>query len=318
MFVSNIHKIPGSLIILVVICFGVVSCRGDGRVLDETPTRGKISISVDDSYELIIESEINAFVHVYPYAEITAQYKPEYDVVSDFLNDSVKVIVSSYQLREDQIQDLRDQLVIVRSTAIAHDALAIIIHQENLDSLLTYNTIKDIFQGKISSWKQINAQSKLDKINVVFDHTRSGNIRYFKEKFGLTGNLPENFYAVESNEEVINYISRNRHGLGIISMNWISDQDDALSKSFINRIKVVGLSQPYLDENTFHLPSQGSIYNKSYPFTREVYCHSRESFAGLGSGFISWLAGEKGQRIILKSGLLPATMPIRLVQVTTD
>jgi len=45
---------------------------------------------------------------------------------------------------------------------------------------------------------------------------------------------------------------------------------------------------------------------------------SRESFSGLGSGFISFVAGEKGQRIILKSGLVPATMPIRLVKVKKE
>ena len=42
---------------------------------------------------------------------------------------------------------------------------------------------------------------------------------------------------------------------------------------------------------------------------------NRETFAGLGSGFISFVAGEKGQRIILKSGIVPAAMPIRLIQI---
>ena len=46
--------------------------------------------------------------------------------------------------------------------------------------------------------------------------------------------------------------------------------------------------------------------------------HSRESFTGLGSGFVSFVAGEKGQRIILKSGLIPATMPIRIIQVNNE
>jgi phosphate transport system substrate-binding protein len=44
----------------------------------------------------------------------------------------------------------------------------------------------------------------------------------------------------------------------------------------------------------------------------------RESFSGLGSGFVSFVAGEKGQRIILKSGLVPATMPIRIIQTKKE
>jgi len=42
---------------------------------------------------------------------------------------------------------------------------------------------------------------------------------------------------------------------------------------------------------------------------------NREYFSGLGTGFAQFIAGEKGQRIFLKSGLVPAQMPIRLVEV---
>jgi phosphate transport system substrate-binding protein len=318
MIIPENKNIIAPLLFYFVISFGLVSCRGNTQELNETPTRGKTRISVDESFQLLIDSEINTFMTLYPYAYITAEYKPEYDVIADFMNDSVKVVVSSYKLLDNQVEKLRTQLIVARTTTIAHDALALIINKENIDSLLNYNTIQDIFHGKISNWKQINDQSNLDDISVVFDHSRSGNVRYFKEKFGIKDTLPDNFYALNSNEEVINYISESRNGLGIISVNWISDPDDSLSMSFINKIKVVGVSQPYLDENTFYLPYQGSIYNKTYPFTREVYCHSRETFAGLGSGLISWLAAEKGQRIILKSGLVPATMPIRLVMVETE
>jgi phosphate transport system substrate-binding protein len=42
---------------------------------------------------------------------------------------------------------------------------------------------------------------------------------------------------------------------------------------------------------------------------------SREARAGLASGFIAFVAGEKGQRVVLKAGLVPATMPVRIVEV---
>ncbi len=303
------------ILILAGFIFSLVSCKYDRQAINETPTSGNIKISVDESYKLLMDAEINTFTQMYKYAEVTAEYKPEYDVISDFINDSVKVIVTSQKPTEDQIEYLRTQQVIVRTVTLAYDALAIILNKTNADSLLQYNTIEEIFHGRISSWKEIHPESKLDKIAVIFDHTKSGNIRYFKKKFDITGNLPDNFYAVNNNEEVINYISRNKNGLGIISVNWISDKDDSLSMSFINKIKVAAISHPHMDPGTYYRPYQGSIYNKSYPFTREVYIVSRETFAGLGSGFISWVVGEKGQRIVLKSGLVPATMPIRLIQI---
>jgi phosphate transport system substrate-binding protein len=311
---SNFKILTIQLLILVTIITGIVACTGKKKPLDERPTRGVIRISVDESYKLLIDAEIYTFTTFYQYAKITPDYKPEWDVISDFMNDSVQVIVTNNKLTEDQTEYLREQNFIVKTVTFAYDALAIIINKENNDSLLTYNNIQDIFTGKKTSWKEITAESKLDKISVIFDNSKSGNVRYFKEKFEITGNLPDNFYAVNNNEEVIDHISRNINGMGIISASWISDTNDSLSMSFINKIRVAAISQPFMDESTYYHPYQASIYNKSYPFTREVYLISRETFAGLGSGFIAWMTNEKGQKIVLRSGLVPATMPIRIQQ----
>lgn len=292
-----------------------ISCLSGGKKNnDETPTRGNIKISVDESYQPIIDSEIYAFTSFYSYAKITPSYKPEVDIINDFMNDSVRVIVTNKKLTDAQIQHLRDTLIIARTNIFAYDALALIVNKENRDTLLTYNTVKDIFLGNTTSWKEINSNSKLDKISVVFDNTKSGNIRYFKEKFEINTKLPNNFYAVNSNTDVIDFISKNPNSLGIISVNWISDKDDPRCQKFISEIRVVGVTSQF-DNSTFYFPEQGSIYNKTYPFNREVYLISRETFAGLGSGLISFITHDQGQRIILKSGLVPATAPIRLIQV---
>lgn len=297
----------------------LVTCKNQGTaVIRETPTSGNIMIEADDSFKPILEAEIDTFTSFYKDAHITPVYKTEKDLIADFLNDSVKVIVTSWVPTEEQKQLLLASQVVVRTTAVAFDALAIVLNRSNADSLLTYDNVQDIFNGKITDWNQINKSSGLGKINIIFDNDRSGNIRYFRERFNLPVQLPSNYFAVNNNPEVIDYVSKSPGAFGIVSVNWISDREDSLSISFVKKVKVAGVSLQYLDPNSFYLPVQGSIYDKSYPFVRDVNMVSRESFSGLGSGFISWVAGEKGQRIILKSGLVPATMPIRLIQVRNE
>jgi phosphate transport system substrate-binding protein len=292
------------------------SCGNKGpRVLDETPTRGNIKITVDESFQPLLDTEVFTFTHLYTSGNVTPQYKPEFDVIEDYMNDSVKVIVSSKKLTDYQIQHLRESQTIARTTTFAYDALALVTNKSNQDTLINYSTIKDIFLGKITRWNEINPKSKLGEIQVIFDNTKSGNIRYFKELFEVNDNLPGNFFAVKTNPEVIDFVSRNPDALGIVSVNWISDKDDSLSMSFVRKINVLAISQPYFNDGSYYRPYQGSIYDKSYPFVREIYLISRETFAGLGSGFINWACAEQGQRIVLKSGLVPATMPIRLVQI---
>ena len=120
---------------------------------------------------------------------------------------------------------------------------------------------------KIETWQN----------QVIFDNTKSGNIRYFKELFEIKDSL-NNFYAVNNNAEVIDFVSRNPDALGIISVNWISDKDDSLTMSFIKKIKVLAVSQQFINDGRYYRPHQGFIYDKSYPFVREIYLISRETF----------------------------------------
>jgi len=297
----------------------MISCLSRGpKALDETPTRGNITISVDESFQPIIDTEVYTFTSLYQNAFVKPVYKPEFDVVNDFMDDSVRVMVTSKKLSDDQVQYLKEKLIVVRTVTFAYDALALITNLENLDTLLSYNNVRDIFKGQVKSWKDIDQKSKLGKISVIFDNTKSGNIRYFKELFEITDTLGDYFFAVNNNAEVIDYVSRNPEAMGIISVNWVSDLDDPRSRSFLSRVNVLAIAQQFVNDGSFYRPYPGSIADKSYPFIREVYMTSRETFTGLGSGFIQWATGEQGQRIVLKSGLVPATMPIRLVQVKTE
>jgi phosphate transport system substrate-binding protein len=302
-------------ITLLTIALGLVSCAGKNTATQETATRGDIKITVDESFQPLLDTEVYTFTQLYTNAKVKADYKPEYDVVNDFMDDSIKVIVTSKKLTEDQIQYLRDTLIVARTTTFAYDALALVINKSNNDTLLKYDEVKDIFLGKKTSWKDLDPKSKLGDISVIFDNTKSGNIRYFREQFNSINDLPGYFFAVNSNAEVIDYVSKNREALGIVSVNWISDKDDSTSRRFIDKVKTVAVSRAFVDDGYYYKPDQGSIYVKTYPFIREIYFISRETFVGLGSGFIQWATGEQGQRIVLKSGLVPATMPIRLVQI---
>ena len=307
-FSRLLYPVLGLLLIL-------ASCRGGKSTPDETPTSGNIRITADESFKPLIETEVFTFTHLYNNAKIKTEYKPEYDVINDFMHDSVRIIVTSKKLSDYQIQYLRDTQIIARTTTFAYDALALVTNKENKDTLLKYITVKNIFLGKTRNWKEVDPKSKLDDIQVIFDNTKSGNIRYFKDLFEIKDSLSKNFFAVKNNAEVIDFVSRNPGAFGIVSVNWISDKDDSLSMSFIKKINVVAVSQQFADDGSYYRPYQGFIYDKSYPFVREIYLISRETFIGLGSGFINWACAEQGQRIVLKSGLVPATMPIRLVQI---
>lgn len=301
----------------IVVIFLVYSCNTNPtKSIDETPTMGNIKIAADDSYHLLTEAELYTFHAFYKAAKITPIYASEDSILKLFMKDSVRLMITSRKLTDNEIAYLHEQLIYPVTTKIANDALAFIINRSNPDSLIRYNTIKDIFIGKASKWKQINPKSKLTDIKVVFDNPGSNNVQLIMKKFDISGSLPKYCYSVTKNSEVIDYVESHPNAMGILSVNWISDPQDSISHTFLKKIRVVLVTSEYDSEGSdFYSPHPGYIANNSYPFVRDVYTISRETFPGLGSGFIAFVTHDQGQRIVLRSGMVPATAPVRLIQI---
>lgn len=295
--------------------FLLFGCGGDPTTKQDTPTSGTINISVDESFQPIIESEISTFEGIYKYAHINAAYKPEGQVIRDLLNDSTKIAILSRELTAEEKAVFDKQNRVPRYTKIAIDAVALITNKENPDSLLTMEDLRKIFNGEVKTWQDLGEKTSLGDITIVFDNNNSSTARYVKDSL-ITGNaLPPNTFASNSHEALIDYVEQNKNALGVIGVNWVSDFDDSTVVGFLNRIKVVGISKnptPVTTED-YYQPYQAYIAQEVYPLRRFLYIISTEGRTGLGTGFASYVASDKGQRLILKSGLVPATMPVRVI-----
>ncbi len=305
--------------ILLISIFAAGCNRGKSHVTNETTTRGDIKIGVDDAYQLLADTEIATFQSLYKYARINPIYATEDSVLKLFLADSIRLMVTSRKLTQNEEAYLKENLIIPRTTQVAWDALAFIGNRSNPDSGFSYNKLKDIFLGKITTWKQLNSHSKLGNLKIVFDNQGSSNVRFVMKKFVLNGTLPEYCYSANTNNQVIDYVESHPEAIGIISVNWISDSDDSITHAFLKRVKVMGVSAEFdPDGDDYIKPHPAFIADKSYPFIREVYTISRETFSGLGRGFIQFVANDQGQRIVLKMGMVPATMPVRLIHISKE
>jgi phosphate transport system substrate-binding protein len=298
----------------------IAGCNRSNNPADtETTTRGHISIAVDNAYELLADTEIATFESLYKYSNIKPIYASEDSILKLFLEDSVRLMITSRKLTQNEEAYLKEKLIIPRTTQIAWDALAFIVNKSNPDTQFKYNTLKDIFTGNVNTWKKIDPKSKLGNLKIVFDNQGSSNVRMVMKKFGITGSLPEYCYSANTNSQVIDYVESHPEAIGIISVNWVSDRADSISHNFLTRVNVAAISpefDPAGDE--YYRPHPAYIADKTYPFIREVYTISRETFSGLGRGFIQFVANDQGQRIVLKMGMVPATMPVRLIHISKE
>ena len=290
----------------------------------ETYSRGFISIAVDESFAPIIDSQIMVFESMYPEASIHPIYTTETQAIDMLVNDSVRLVVVTRPLREQEKAQLRERKLAARETQVALDAVALIVNPANMDSLMSILTFRQILNGEITEWKEINPNSNLGNIRVVFDNNRSATVRFALDSVLRAPQMNATVFAQQNNTEVIDYVSRNPSALGVIGVNWIGNQADTTRMSFDQRVRVVAMSQsanatPANSFKPFQAYMVGfrdeSGWNK-YPMTRNVYIISTDPRMGLPTGFANFMASDRGQRIILKSGLVPAIVnQIRIINV---
>ncbi len=298
-----------------------LSCSQNNGNKDEldTTTSGKITISVDESLRPIIESEEMVFEGIYAKADITFKYMGEQDAINYMLKDSARMAIVTRELLQNEEAILEQAKYKARTLKMATDALAIIINNDNNDALFEPQQIRDIVSGKTKVWKDLNPKNSLGQIQVVFDNPASGARRYLKDSLLKGEELGKNCFAVNSNKEVIDYVEKNKNAIGIIGVSWISNENSSQANTFLKKIRVADvLPNPkpdYFDKLITFKPIQANMALKIYPFLRPIFMISREAHTGLGTGFASFVAGDQGQRIIQKSGLIPAKSPIRIIQL---
>ncbi|MFT4033328.1 MAG: substrate-binding domain-containing protein [Siphonobacter sp.] len=292
------------------------SCGNKASQTEETVSRGEITVSADESLQPVLEAEKEAFEAKTKYAKIHTVYTSELNAVQLMLQDSARVAVTTRNLKADERKIFDEKNIRYRAYQMATDAVALITNGNTSDTLISITELKDVMLGKITKWNELSHGKSSQKITLVFDRDNSSNLQFLLDTLQIPDKKKTPIFAVNSNKEVIAYIQKNPGAIGFIGVNWISDIDDPEHPKFTKGIKVMGVSprastviEDYLQ------PFQYAIALKKYPLSRNVYLITKEAKRGLGTGFINYALGDQGQRIILKSGLLPSGQILRLVQV---
>lgn len=263
----------------------------------ETILKGNVSVFVDESLRPIIDEQVEIFESRYD-GKIQLISKSENEIIQGLVNDTTKIAVLTRQLTNEEQKVFASRKIFPKQTHFATDAIVLIANINTKDTLISIEEITDFLKGSTST-----------KIKgLVFDNPNSSSVRYLNNLAGIKESANKNIYSFKTNEEVIKYVSQNSGMIGVVGLNWIEQSNADLEKIAILSVKNV-------KSNSYIYPSQNSLAEKTYPLARDLYIINCQGYSGLGMGFSSFVAGEVGQRIILKSGLLPFKMPGRNIIV---
>ena len=302
-----------ALLCLCTVTCVIISCKGDAdkgiTAQEETMTAGAVIIQVDNTVQPIVEDVLAVFGSVYTNAHITQVNRNENDIVNALLRDSARVAVLTRELTEGEQAHFQKKNIKPVTTHFASDAVALIASKSATDSVVNLEDVYKVLQGK-----EAGAVKQL-----VFDNASSSTLRYLLEQAGVKQLPISGVYSLKSTEEVLKFVQDNTGSVGVIGVNWLVQPPQELSK-YVENIKVLGVDNVKIDKKAkkYYKPSQSNIATGFYPLVRKLYLLNYQGKDGLGTGFANYLTAPEGQRIILKSGLMPVTIPPREIEVRNE
>lgn len=295
---------------IIFLLISIVSCKSyeeKAAELPDTPLRGEIHISADESFKPIVDEHIKVYESNNRGTKIHVHYKPEAECLKDLLVDSIRMIIATRGLSAEESAFISDSLRVGPEWLdVARDAVAVIVHPESPDSLFTMQEIRQVLTG---SFKK--------KLIPVFDGIKAtSTVRFIVDSVLKGEALSPEAMAAQSSEGVIDYVSRNPGTIGFIGVSWIGNKEDEEQKSFLKKVRIA-----YLESTdsigTFVQPVQNNIYLGIYPMVRDLFYIRKERHKGLAYGLAMFMKGHIGQLIFKRAYLVPTQKkytlrPIRL------
>jgi phosphate transport system substrate-binding protein len=270
----------------------------------ESILKGNATVLVDETIVPIIEDQVAVFESSYN-AKIKIIPKSESEIVNSMYNDNSIVAILTRNLTVEENKTFKQKKIIPKITKFATDAIAFISNKSNNDTLIDLKTIKEFMLGKPS-----------DKIKgLVFDNPNSSTVRYMNAIAGVNSIPTKGVYSFKTNDEVIKFVSQNVGMIGVVGVNWLSQPKPEM-EGFVDKVNVMSVKS--LTGTDYYFPSQNNIAEGKYALARDLYIINAQGYSGLGIGFASFVAGDIGQRIILKSGLLPVKVPSRRINIRKE
>ncbi|MDE6408940.1 MAG: substrate-binding domain-containing protein [Muribaculaceae bacterium] len=319
------------------VLLGAASCA---KVKRGEYAKGSATIFVDDGFRNLVQEEISVFEFSYPESSIIPFFVSEDEAIDTLMSDATQAIIVTKELTKEQREYLKNKYKrVVRSHCIAVDAVALITNKENPVKDLSMEEIGKILNGDITRWTQI-AGNDTTAIKIVFDNAGSSTVSYLKEKFLKDGKMISdnpNAFAQKNNAQVFDIVKKDKDALGVISVSWLGDdlekakdipidkrvedyqnEADTIVPTMTTEVNIVRVSNP-TEKNDFdpkpYAPYQVYIHSGQYPLFRKVYMISTASKSTVLNSFYTFVTGFAGQKIIMKTGILPYHTNPRVVEL---
>ena len=251
--------------------------------------QSKITVKGSDTMVILSQRWAETYMGKNPGASIQVTGGGSGVGLAALINGTTDIANASRPIKGTEVEKLKARYnTLGVEIPCAKDGITIFLHESNKVQELTLKQLSDIYQAKITNWKELGGTDA--PIKLYGRENSSGTYAYFKEEVVL-GDYAASCQTLPGTAAVVNAVKKDKNGIGY---------GGAAYAAGVKHCKVKkDAASPAL------LPTTENIAKNIYPISRYLYMYMRNRPTGDLKKFVDWILSPEGQKIVTEVGYFP-------------
>ena len=251
--------------------------------------QSKITIKGSDTMVILAQRWAEIYMKENPAAAIQVTGGGSGVGIAALINGTTDIANSSRPIKQPELEKLKARYnTLGVEIPCAKDGITIFLNESNKVKELTIKQLSDIYQAKITNWKQVGGEDA--PIKLYGRENSSGTYVFFKDEV-VKGDYAASCQTLPGTAAVVNAVKKDKYGIGYGGAAYAEGVKHGMVKKDANTPGI--------------LPTPETIAKNQYPITRYLYIYLRNRPTGEVKKFIDWMLSAEGQKIVTEVGYFP-------------
>jgi phosphate transport system substrate-binding protein len=225
----------------------------------------------------IAQKAAEVFMKKYPNIRVFVSGSGSGTGIKALLDGTTDIADSSREAKDKEIASGKEKGVILTAHKIALDGIVPVVHPSMKMSNITTEQLRDIYNGKIKSWKELGGPDR--PISAVSRDTSSGTYEVWEEKILKGDRVRPDALLVASNGQAVQTVAQNKFAIGYIGIGYID-----------KTVKVLNVNGKKA--------TVSSIRDGSWPVARPLFMYTNGKPSGVIAKFLDFMLSKEGQNVV--------------------
>ena len=225
----------------------------------------------------IAQKAAEVFMKKYPNGKVFVSGSGSGTGIKALIDGTTMIATSSREAKKEELEAAKAKGVNMTEHKVAYDGVVPIAHPSNPLDTVTLQQLRDIYNGKIKSWKEMGGPDR--PLSVVSRDTSSGTYEVWEEKVLKKDKVRADALMVASSGQMDQTVAQNRVAIGYTGIGYLDKTVKAL--------KIDGKAA-----------TESTVRDFSWPVSRPLYMYTNGKPTGVVARFIDFMLSAEGQQVV--------------------